>query len=46
MTALDKSLLTILSHRRQLSLTVARSQEVDVRPIRDSLREKEERKKV
>ncbi|MEH6817983.1 MAG: chorismate mutase, partial [Pseudoalteromonas distincta] len=40
-TALDKSLLALLSQRRQLSLNVARSKEVDVRPIRDTQREKE-----
>lgn len=40
-TALDKSLLELLSKRRQLSLNVARSKEVDVRPIRDTQREKE-----
>ena len=40
-TALDKSLLELLSKRRQLSLNVARSKEIDVRPIRDTQREKE-----
>ncbi|MGX9463579.1 chorismate mutase [Shewanella sp. A14] len=40
-TALDKSLLALLSKRRQLSLNVARSKEIDVRPIRDTQREKE-----
>ncbi|MBB1440431.1 prephenate dehydratase [Shewanella sp. SG41-4] len=40
-TALDKSLLALLSQRRQLSLNVARSKEIDVRPIRDTQREKE-----
>lgn len=32
-TALDKELLSLLSKRRSLSLDVARSKEVDVRPI-------------
>ena len=40
-TALDNELLGLLSKRRQLSLDVARSKEVDVRPIRDTQREKE-----
>lgn len=40
-TALDKALLELLSKRRQLSLNVARSKEIDVRPIRDTQREKE-----
>ncbi|KPZ68993.1 MULTISPECIES: chorismate mutase [unclassified Shewanella] len=40
-TALDKELLSLLSKRRSLSLDVARSKEVDVRPIRDTKREKE-----
>ncbi|GIU51684.1 MULTISPECIES: chorismate mutase [Shewanella] len=40
-TALDKELLSLLSKRRNLSLDVARSKEVDVRPIRDTQREKE-----
>ena len=40
-TALDKELLSLLSKRRDLSLDVARSKEVDVRPIRDTQREKE-----
>ena len=40
-TTLDNELLTLLSKRRQLSLEVARSKEVDVRPIRDTAREKE-----
>ncbi|MGE4260223.1 prephenate dehydratase [Shewanella sp.] len=40
-TSVDKSLLELLSKRRQLSLEVARSKEVDVRPIRDTQREKE-----
>ncbi|WP_394129732.1 chorismate mutase [Shewanella maritima] len=40
-TALDKQLLSLLSKRRELSLDVARSKEVDVRPIRDVQREKE-----
>ena len=40
-TALDKELLSLLSKRRGLSLDVARSKEVDVRPIRDTQREKE-----
>ncbi|MFQ6371308.1 prephenate dehydratase [Shewanella sp. YIC-542] len=40
-TNVDKSLLELLSQRRQLSLEVARSKEVDIRPIRDTQREKE-----
>lgn len=40
-TALDKELLAILAKRRNLSLEVARSKEVDIRPIRDTQREKE-----
>jgi chorismate mutase / prephenate dehydratase len=40
-TALDGELLALLAKRRQLSLEVARSKEVDVRPIRDTQREKE-----
>ena len=40
-TSLDNELLTLLSKRRELSLEVARSKEVDVRPIRDTQREKE-----
>ncbi|MEZ9141052.1 MULTISPECIES: chorismate mutase [unclassified Shewanella] len=40
-TALDKELLSLLSKRRDLSLDVARSKEIDVRPIRDTQREKE-----
>ncbi|MCL1073623.1 prephenate dehydratase [Shewanella dokdonensis] len=40
-TSVDKSLLELLSKRRQLSLEVARSKEIDVRPIRDTQREKE-----
>ncbi|WP_144210138.1 prephenate dehydratase [Shewanella donghaensis] len=40
-TALDKDLLALLAKRRNLSLDVARSKEVDVRPIRDTQREKE-----
>ena len=40
-TALDKSLLALLSKRRELSLNVARSKEIDIRPIRDTQREKE-----
>ncbi|WP_434938763.1 chorismate mutase [Shewanella sp. HL-SH8] len=39
-TSLDNELLTLLSKRRELSLEVARSKEVDVRPIRDTQREK------
>ncbi|QBF83935.1 chorismate mutase [Shewanella maritima] len=40
-THLDKELLGLLAKRRALSLDVARSKEVDVRPIRDTQREKE-----
>jgi chorismate mutase / prephenate dehydratase len=40
-TALDNELLTLLAKRRNLSLDVARSKEVDIRPIRDTQREKE-----
>ncbi len=40
-TALDKDLLALLAKRRELSLDVARSKEVDIRPIRDTQREKE-----
>ncbi|WP_434950813.1 chorismate mutase [Shewanella sp. HL-SH4] len=40
-TSLDNELLTLLSKRRELSLEVARSKEVDVRPIRDTQREKQ-----
>ncbi|MCL1123075.1 prephenate dehydratase [Shewanella surugensis] len=40
-TALDNDLLALLAKRRELSLDVARSKEVDVRPIRDTKREKE-----
>ncbi|MCE9685305.1 prephenate dehydratase [Shewanella sp. AS16] len=40
-TALDKDLLALLAKRRSLSLEVARSKEVDVRPIRDTQREKD-----
>ena len=40
-TALDKDLLALLAKRRELSLNVARSKEVDIRPIRDTQREKE-----
>lgn len=40
-TNLDNELLALLARRRELSLDVARSKEVDVRPIRDTIREKE-----
>ncbi|WP_299802154.1 prephenate dehydratase [uncultured Shewanella sp.] len=40
-TSLDNELLALLAKRRELSLDVARSKEVDVRPIRDTVREKE-----
>lgn len=40
-TALDNELLSLLAKRRNLSLDVARSKEVDIRPIRDTQREKE-----
>ncbi|MGL4641393.1 MAG: chorismate mutase [Shewanella sp.] len=40
-TQLDNELLSLLAERRRLSLEVARSKEVDVRPIRDTQREKE-----
>uniref|UniRef100_E6XPG6 Multifunctional chorismate mutase P/prephenate dehydratase/DAHP synthetase, PheA n=1 Tax=Shewanella putrefaciens (strain 200) TaxID=399804 RepID=E6XPG6_SHEP2 len=40
-THLDNELLSLLAERRRLSLEVARSKEVDVRPIRDTQREKE-----
>ncbi|MBR9726666.1 prephenate dehydratase [Shewanella intestini] len=40
-THLDKELLGLLAKRRALSLDVARSKEVDIRPIRDTQREKE-----
>ncbi len=40
-TALDNELLALLAKRRDLSLEVARSKEVDIRPIRDTQREKE-----
>jgi chorismate mutase/prephenate dehydratase len=40
-TTLDNELLTLLSKRRELSLEVARSKEIDVRPIRDTQREKQ-----
>ncbi|ABZ75676.1 chorismate mutase [Shewanella halifaxensis HAW-EB4] len=40
-TSLDNELLALLAKRRELSLDVARSKEVDVRPIRDTIREKE-----
>lgn len=39
-TNLDNELLALLAERRRLSLEVARSKEVDVRPIRDTQREK------
>ncbi|WP_434931381.1 chorismate mutase [Shewanella sp. HL-SH5] len=39
-TSLDNELLTLLSKRRELSLEVARSKEIDIRPIRDTQREK------
>lgn len=40
-TNLDNELLALLAERRRLSLEVARSKEVDIRPIRDTQREKE-----
>lgn len=40
-SALDNELLALLARRRDLSLDVARSKEVDIRPIRDTQREKE-----
>lgn len=40
-TSLDNDLLALLAKRRELSLDVARSKEVDIRPIRDTIREKE-----
>ncbi|MCH1928724.1 chorismate mutase [Shewanella sp. A25] len=40
-TNLDNELLSLLAERRRLSLEVARSKEVDIRPIRDTQREKE-----
>ncbi|QSX34729.1 prephenate dehydratase [Shewanella avicenniae] len=40
-TSLDNELLTLLSKRRMLSIEVARSKESDIRPIRDTTREKE-----
>lgn len=40
-TSLDNDLLELLAKRRSLSLEVAKSKEVDVRPIRDTQREKE-----
>ncbi|WP_394200121.1 chorismate mutase [Shewanella waksmanii] len=40
-TALDNELLALLAKRRDLSIHVAKSKEVDVRPIRDTQREKE-----
>lgn len=40
-TQLDNELLSLLAERRRLSLEVARSKEVDIRPIRDTQREKE-----
>lgn len=40
-SALDNELLALLAKRRDLSLDVARSKEVDIRPIRDTHREKE-----
>ncbi|WOT04318.1 prephenate dehydratase [Shewanella youngdeokensis] len=40
-TNLDNDLLALLARRRELSLDVARSKEVDIRPIRDTIREKE-----
>jgi chorismate mutase/prephenate dehydratase len=40
-TNLDNELLTLLAKRRSLSLDVARSKEINLRPIRDTQREKE-----
>ncbi|MCH1925433.1 prephenate dehydratase [Shewanella sp. C32] len=40
-TSLDNELLSLLAKRRHLSIEVARSKEADIRPIRDTLREKE-----
>lgn len=40
-TSLDNELLTLLAKRRHLSIEVARSKEADIRPIRDTIREKE-----
>ncbi|KFZ38297.1 chorismate mutase [Shewanella mangrovi] len=40
-TSLDNELLTLLAKRRLLSIEVARSKESDIRPIRDTTREKE-----
>ncbi|MGI2257773.1 chorismate mutase [Shewanella sp. GXUN23E] len=40
-SAIDKDMLALLARRKDLALDVARSKEVDVRPIRDTQREKE-----
>ncbi len=40
-TTLDDELLTLLARRRALSIEVARSKQVDQRPIRDQIREQE-----
>ncbi|QSX30839.1 chorismate mutase [Shewanella cyperi] len=40
-TTIDNDILSLLAKRRDLSLEVARSKEVDVRPVRDTQREKE-----
>lgn len=40
-TDIDNTVLQLLAKRRNLSLEVARSKEVDVRPVRDTQRERE-----
>ncbi|MCL1036902.1 chorismate mutase [Shewanella submarina] len=40
-SAIDKDMLALLAQRKHLALDVARSKEVDIRPIRDTQREKE-----
>ncbi|MCF1428557.1 MAG: chorismate mutase [Shewanella sp.] len=40
-SAIDRDMLALLARRKALALDIARSKEVDVRPIRDSQREKE-----
>ncbi|MBT1444523.1 chorismate mutase [Shewanella sp. JM162201] len=40
-TDIDNTVLQLLARRRELSLEVARSKEVDVRPVRDTQRERE-----
>lgn len=40
-SSIDKDMLALLAKRKLLALDVARSKEVDIRPIRDTQREKE-----